>query len=143
VPDDEDAESPDFGSPEDDARAFESPEDGARESACPGFDSPEDDSPEDESRDFDSPELESPDDDPPDFESAELESPDVPWPAAAFRVEAPADRRSFLAQPLPLNRIVGGANARMTGPSHSGHWRGPASLRPRSTSNRWPQEVQT
>ena len=138
MPDDEDADSPDLDSPEDAARAFESPEDDARESAAPDFDSPED-----ESRDFESPELESPDDDPPDFESPELGSPDFPWPAAAFRVEAPADRRSFLAQPLPLNRIVGGANARMTGPSHSGHWWGPASFRPRSTSNRWPQEVQT
>ena len=141
MPDDEDAESPDFDSPEDAPRAFESPEDDARESAAPDFDSPED-----ESRDFD-------------IAGARIARADRPaglrirrssnradfaWrTAAAFRVEAPADRRSFLAQPLPLNRIVGGANARMTGPSHSGHWWGPASFRPRSTSNRWPQEVQT
>jgi hypothetical protein len=41
---------------------------------------------------------------------------------AAFLAGAPDERRSFLAQPVPLKWIVGGANARMTGPSHRGHW---------------------
>jgi hypothetical protein len=48
-----------------------------------------------------------------------------------------------LAQPLPLKWIVGGANARVTRPSQSGHCWGPASLRPWKTSNRWPQALHT
>ena len=63
--------------------------------------------------------------------------------SAAFALGAPDDRRSIFAQPLPLKWIVGGANARVTGPSQSGHWWGPASLRPRKTSKRWLQDLQT
>jgi hypothetical protein len=74
------------------------------------------------------------------FEPAESSPPPF---AEAFFVGAPEYRRSTFAQPLPLKWIVGGANARVTGPPHSGHWCGPASLRPRNTSKRWLQDPQT
>jgi hypothetical protein len=69
--------------------------------------------------------------------------PDAGAAVSARRAGAFIARRSVLAQPLPLKWIVGGMNARATGPPHSGHWCGPASLIPRSTSNRWPQDPQT
>jgi len=121
-----------------------------------GVDSRDDDSPELDLEDPDEPasaDLDSRDDDPPEpdpdepasaeDDSPDLDSPPFAWPVAAFRVGAPVDRRSILAQPLPLKTIVGGANARLTGPAQSGHWWGPASFRPRNTSKRWPQEPQT
>jgi hypothetical protein len=64
-------------------------------------------------------------------------------PLSARRVGALVARRSDFAQPVPLKWIVGGTNARATGPPHSGHWCGPASLIPRMTSNRWPHDPHT
>jgi hypothetical protein len=107
----------------------------------PDFESPDD--VDAESPDFESPDAGSLPFDSPDFDPSDAGSLPFDSPATAFFVGAPEDRRSFLAHPLPLNTMVGGANARLTGPSHSGHWWGPDSLRPRKTSNRWPQEVQT
>ncbi len=131
-----------------DLAEFDSPEFDPPESDSPDLDSPPFDSPPFDSPPFDSPDLDSPEVDPADGESPDFESPDFAWSpftwsAAAFFVGAPEDRLSFLAQPLPLKWIVGGANARTTGPSQRGHWWGPDSLRPRMTSNRWPQELQT
>lgn len=90
-----------------------------------------------------SPEVDPPEVDPAGGASPEVDPPPFAWPAAVLFVEVAEDRRSFLAQPLPLKWIVGGANARVTAPSQSGHWWGPDSLRPWKTSNRWRQEVQT
>ncbi len=127
-PDDVELDSRDLDSPETDSRDLDSPE----------LDSPEADSPEADSRDLDSPEADSPEPD-----AAGADSPPFDWSTAAFFAGAPVERRSFFAQPLPLKTIVGGAKARVTGPSQSGHWLGPNSLRPRKTSNRWRQELQT
>jgi hypothetical protein len=110
------------------------------------FDSPDFESPDDvgaDRSDFDPSDFDPSDFDPSDFDPSDAGSLPFDSPATAFLVGAPEDRRSFLAHPLPLKTMVGGANARLTGPSHSGHWWGPDSLRPRKTSNRWPQEVQT
>lgn len=56
-----------------------------------------------------------------------------------------ADRRSFFAQPLPLNTIAGGANALRIEPSepHSGQKFGPGSWTPWRMSVRCPQTAQT
>jgi hypothetical protein len=104
----------------------------------PALDDEDADSPELDPPDADSPEL-----DPPDADSPDADSPAFAGPPAFFFVEAAEDRRSFLAQPLPLKWIVGGTNARVTRPSQSGHCWGPASLRPWKTSNRWPQALHT
>jgi len=77
-------------------------------------------------------------------------------PAAALSVEpasaAPLPdfavllvRRSRFAQPLPLNTIVGGANALRIEPSapHSGQKWGPGSWTPWRMSARWLQTEQT
>jgi hypothetical protein len=110
----------------------------------PELDPPELDSPELDSRDADSPGLDSPAElDSPELDSPDADSPAFAGPPAFFFVEAAEDRRSFLAQPLPLKWIVGGTNARVTRPSQSGHCWGPASLRPWKTSNRWPQALHT
>jgi hypothetical protein len=76
--------------------------------------------------------------DSPDFADA-----DAGVPVSARRDRALEARRSDFAQPVPLKWIVGGTKARATGPPHSGHWCGPASLIPRNTSKRWPQDPQT
>jgi hypothetical protein len=76
-------------------------------------------------------------------DDADGDDPDAEDPAPARRDGALVARRSVLAQPLPLKWIVGGTNARATGPPHSGHWCGPASLIPRRTSKRWPQDPHT
>jgi hypothetical protein len=68
---------------------------------------------------------------------------DAGVPASARRDRALVAWRSLLAQPVPLKWIVGGAKARATGPPHSGHWCGPASLIPRKTSKRCPQDPHT
>ena len=72
------------------------------------------------------PDVGSPELDPPDVGSPELDagalSPPLDGPLDLFFADAAEDRRSFLAQPLPLKWIVGGANARLTRPSQSGHW---------------------
>jgi hypothetical protein len=73
----------------------------------------------------------------------DVDDPDAGVPESGRRVRALVARRSDFAHPLPLKWIVGGANARATGPPHSGHRRGPASLIPRKTSNRWPQDPHT
>jgi hypothetical protein len=53
------------------------------------------------------------------------------------------ERRSFLAQPEPLNTIVGGAKALRMGPDpHSGHASGAGSLTPWMTSKRRPHAAQ-
>jgi hypothetical protein len=90
----------------------------------------------------DSPDVfrDAPDDSP---EESDFEDPDEAVPASARRAGALVARRSVFAQPVPLKWIVGGTNARATGPPHWGHWCGPASLIPRNTSNRWPQEPHT
>jgi hypothetical protein len=133
----------DFDSPEPADFLVDSPDFELREAVPPDFDSPESDD-----ADFDPLDVASPGADPRDVESPEADSPDadsppLAWSAPAFFEGARDDRRSFLAQPLPLKTIVGGANARVTGPAQSGHWWGPASLRPRKTSKRWWQELQT
>jgi hypothetical protein len=69
-----------------------------------------------------SPELEPPDAGSPELEPPDAGSPVFVEPLAFFLAEAAEDRRSFLAQPLPLKWIVGGTNARLTRPSHRGHW---------------------
>jgi hypothetical protein len=79
------------------------------------------------SPELDPPDAGSPELDPPDAGSPELDPPDAGSPAfdellALFFAEAAEDRRSFFAQPLPLKWIVGGTNARVTGPSQRGHW---------------------
>jgi hypothetical protein len=88
-------------------------------------------SPELEPDDAESPELEpddadSPELDPPDADSLELDpgavSPAFDELLDFFFAEAAEDRRSFLAQPVPLKWMVGGTNARVTGPSQRGHW---------------------
>jgi hypothetical protein len=93
--------------------------------ASPDLDSPDPVS-DVEPPDVASPDLDSPDPvsdvEPPDVASPDVASPTLGPPAAVFFVGAPEDRRSFLAQPLPLKWIVGGANARVTAPSQSGHW---------------------
>ena len=109
----------------------------------PELDPPELDPPELDSPDADSPELDSPDADSPELDPPVADSPAFAGPPAFFFVEAAEDRRSFLAQPLPLKWIVGGTNARVTRPSQSGHCWGPASLRPWKTSYRWPQALHT
>ncbi len=82
---------------------------------------------DDDSPVVDPPDAGSPELDPPDAGSPELDPPDAGSPTfaelfALFFAEAAEDRRSFLAQPLPLKWIVGGTNARLTRPSHRGHW---------------------
>jgi hypothetical protein len=76
-------------------------------------------------------------------DAADFSDPDAGVPASARRDRALEARRSDFAQPVPLKWIVGGTKARATGPPHSGHWCGPASLIPRNTSKRWPQDPQT
>jgi hypothetical protein len=132
------ADSPDFESPESDDVDFDPLDVESPESDDVDFDPLDVDSPWADPRDVESPEADSPDADPP-----AVDSPPFAWSAAAFFAGAPVERRSFLAQPLPLKTIVGGANSRVTGPAQSGHWWGPASLRPRKTSKRWWQELQT
>ena len=68
----------------------------------------------------------------------------VPVSSVAFLPPAPElDRRSFFAQPEPLNTIVGGANAFLMGPDpHSGHASGAGSLTPWMTSKRRPHAAQ-
>ena len=109
----------------------------------PEFDPPELDPPEFDPPELDPPELDSPDADSPELDPPDADSPAFAGPPAFFFVEAAEDRRSFLAQPLPLKWIVGGTNARVTRPSQSGHSWGPASLRPWKTSYRWPQALHT
>ena len=116
--------------------------------ASPELDPPELDPPELASPELDPPELDPPELDPPDDPATDdpspaLDPPSFGWPVAALFAGAAVARRSFLAQPLPLKWITGGANARVTAPSQSGHWWGPASLRPWKTSNRWRHELQT
>jgi hypothetical protein len=108
----------------------------------PDFDAPDVDSPDVDAPDVDSPDVDAPDVDSPDCAWPDVDAPDCAW-AAAFAEGAAADRRSFFAHPVPLKWIVGGANARLTGPSQSGHWWGPASLRPWKASNRWRHVLQT
>jgi hypothetical protein len=61
----------------------------------------------------------------------------------AFLAPPELDRRSFLAQPEPLNTIVGGANALRIGPEpHKGHASGAGSLTPWMTSKRRPHAAQ-
>ena len=76
-------------------------------------------------------------------DEAESDDPDAGVPVSVRRDRALEARRSDFAQPVPLKWIVGGTKARATGPPHSGHWCGPASLIPRNTSKRWPQDPQT
>jgi len=76
-------------------------------------------------------------------DAADFADPDAGVPVSARRDRALEARRSDFAQPVPLKWIVGGTNARATGPPHSGHCCGPASLIPRNTSKRWPQDPQT
>jgi hypothetical protein len=76
-------------------------------------------------------------------DSDDPDDPDAGAAASARREGVLVARRSDLAQPLPLKWIVGATMARATGPPHSGHWLGPASLIPRNTSNRWPQDPHT
>jgi hypothetical protein len=76
-------------------------------------------------------------------EDSDFEDPDEAVPDSTRREGALVARRSVFAQPVPLKWIVGGTNALATGPPHSGHWCGPASLIPRNTSKRWPQEPHT
>ena len=114
----------------------------------PALDDEDADSPALDDEDADSPELDPPDADSPELDPPELDppvadSPAFAGPPAFFFVEAAEDRRSFLAQPLPLKWIVGGTNARVTRPSQSGHCWGPASFRPWKTSYRWPQALHT
>jgi hypothetical protein len=75
---------------------------------------------------LDPPDADSPELDPPDADSPELDrgavSPAFDGLLAFFFAEAAEDRRSFLAQPLPLKWIVGGTKARVTRPSQRGHW---------------------
>ena len=71
----------------------------------------------------------------------------VPSPEPSLLDEDDGDalvaRRSFLAQPLPLKWMAGGANALRTGPApHSGHEVGPSSVMPWTTSKRRPQAAQ-
>ncbi len=61
----------------------------------------------------------------------------------AFLPAADAERRSFFAQPLPLNTIVGGAKALRIGPEpHSGQASGAGSCTPWMTSKRRPHAAQ-
>jgi len=76
-------------------------------------------------------------------DAADFADPDAGVPVSVRRDRALEARRSDFAQPVPLKWIVGGTKARATGPPHSGHWCGPASLIPRNTSKRWPQDPQT
>src|SRR5450759_2336586 len=66
-------------------------------------------------------------------DAADLADPDAGVPVSVRRDRALEARRSDFAQPVPLKWIVGGTKARATGPPHSGHWCGPASLIPRNT----------
>ena len=88
----------------------------------PDADSLELDPPEPDSPELDPPELDSPEPDPSELAPPEAASPPFDGPLDRFFAEAAEDRLSFLAQPLPLKWIVGGANARLTRPSQSGHW---------------------
>ena len=64
--------------------------------------------------------------------------------AVDFLLPAAAERRSFLAQPEPLNTMAGGANALRTGPEpHSGQVLGDGSWTPWMTSNRRRQAAQS
>jgi hypothetical protein len=93
------------------------------------------------------PEPDEPDPDPPpDALSDEVESaPFLSAPSGVdFLLPAAAERRSFFAQPEPLNTIAGGANALRTGPDpHSGQLSGDGSWTPWMTSNRRPQAAQS
>jgi hypothetical protein len=99
-----DADSPELDPPDVDAPELDPPEAGSPEPELPD------------------PEPEPPDGGPPALDPADAGSPDFAPPLAFFVAAAAEDRRSFLAQPLPLKWIVGGTNARVTAPSQRGHW---------------------
>ena len=69
-----------------------------------------------------------------------VEPPDESSPSFLEDEPEPAlERRSILAQPEPLNMMVGGAKALRTGPPpHVGQASGPWPWTPWTTSNRWP-----
>ena len=108
---------------------------------------PEPDEPDPDEPDPDEPEPDEPEPDPPpDALSDEVESaPFLSAPSGVdFLLPAAAERRSFFAQPEPLNTIAGGANALRTGPDpHSGQLSGDGSWTPWMTSNRRPQAAQS
>jgi hypothetical protein len=73
-----------------------------------------------------------------------LPASDPPSESDSFDFDAVLARRSFFAQPDPLNTIVGGANALRIGPDpHSGHDGGGSASTPWMTSNRRPHAEQS